>query len=323
MANAATDPARKSLAGDEWMSFLRRSCANDLVGFDPRTFRGWLQRYEVYGLNAVNAGSNIERINRTPRHTRLDGLEDYSLIFQLTGRTTFDHNDRLLELDGGDVILVDPTRPMTVFNEPGLVRHLALHLPRQQLVSHLGFEPRGGLHRTGTSANRLLLQLMRETLQEGMNVNDLPQSQMQLVVFDLLAALFTPERVEPTSHYSEKVFARICRLIEARFSDPELTPSAVASEARISVRYLQKLFSARGTTCGHFIHALRLDRASHLLRRRALLQSDQPLGDIAFTCGFLDYPHFSRKFRERFGHAPSAHARDDGRNSTSDMALPG
>src|SRR3974390_3095490 len=39
------------------------------------------------------------------------------------------------------------------------------------------------------------------------------------------------------SHYSAKVFARICRLIEARFSDPDLTPSAVASEARISVRY--------------------------------------------------------------------------------------
>jgi AraC-like DNA-binding protein len=312
MANTATDPARKSLAGDEWMSFLRRSCANDLVGFDPRTFTGWFQRYDVYGLNALNAGNNIERINRTPRHTRLDGHEDYSLIFQLTGRTAFDHNDRLLELDAGDVILVDPTRPMTVFNEPGLVRHLALHLPRQQLVSHLGFEPRGGLHRTGTSADRLLLQLMREALREGVDASDLPKSQMQLVVFDLLAALFTPKRVEPTSHYREKVFARICRLIEARFSDPDLTPSAVASEARISVRYMQKLFSARGTTCGHFIHELRLDRASHLLRRRALLKSDQPLSDIAFTCGFLDYPHFSRKFRERFGHAPSAHARDDG-----------
>jgi AraC-like DNA-binding protein len=323
MANDATDPARTSLAGDEWMSFLRRSCANDLVGFDPTTFMGWFQRYEVYGLNALNAGSNIEKINRTPRHTRLDGIEDYSLIFQLTGRTAFDHNDRLLELDGGDVILVDPTRPMTVFNEPGLVRHLALHLPRQQLVSHLGFEPKGGLHRTGTAANRLLLQLMREALRDGADVNDLPESQMQLVVFDLLAALFAPERVEPTSHYSEKVFARICRLIEARFSDPDLTPPAVASEARISVRYLQKLFSARGTTCSRFIHALRLDRASYLLRRRALLKSGQPLGGIAFACGFLDYPHFSRKFRERFGHAPSAHVRDDGRNLTSYMALPG
>ena len=312
MANAATDPARQRLAGDKWASFLRRSCANDLVGFDPKTFMGWFQPYDVYGLNALNAGSNIERINRTPRHARLDGLEDYSLIFQLTGRTAFDHNDRLVELDAGDVILVDPTRAMTVFNEPGLVRHLALHLPRQQLVSHLGFEPKGGLHRTGTSANRLLLQLMREALREGVDVNDLPEPQMQLVVFDLLAALFTRERVEQTSHYGEKVFTRICHLIEARFCDPELTPSAVASEARISVRYLQKLFSARGTTCGHFIRALRLDRASHLLRRRALLKSDQPLGDVAFTCGFLDYPHFSRKFRERFGRAPSVYARDDG-----------
>jgi AraC-like DNA-binding protein len=112
-------------------------------------------------------------------------------------------------------------------------------------------------------------------------------------------------------------------MIEARFTDPSLTPIVVAADARISVRYLQKLFSARGTTCGHFIHSLRLDYAPRLVRRRVLLKNYQPLGDIAYACGFLDYPHFSRKFRERFGHSPSAHASDVAHNSTNDVVLPG
>jgi AraC-like DNA-binding protein len=129
---------------------------------------------------------------------------------------------------------------------------------------------------------------------------------MQLVVYDLVAALFTPRQAEQTSTYSDRLFARICRMIEARFTDPDLTPSVVASEARISVRYLQKLFCARGTTCGHFIHSL-LDHALRL-QRRALSKSGQPLGELAFACGFLDYPHFSRRFRDRFGHSPSAHS---------------
>jgi AraC-like DNA-binding protein len=86
--------------------------------------------------------------------------------------------------------------------------------------------------------------------------------------------------------------------------------------------YLQKLFSARGTTCSHFIHSLRLDRASRLLQRRALSGGETPLGEIAFACGFLDYAHFSRKFRQRFGHPPSAHSAIVVRKSTSNAALP-
>ena len=131
--------------------------------------------------------------------------------------------------------------------------------------------------------------------------------------------LFTPGQAEQMSTYSDRLFARICRMIEARFTDKDLTPSVVASEARISVRYLQKLFCARGTTCGHFIHSLRLDHASRLLQRRALSKSGQPLGEVAFACGFLDYPHFSRRFRDRFGHSPSAHSTSALRNRPNDI----
>jgi transcriptional regulator GlxA family with amidase domain len=77
----------------------------------------------------------------------------------------------------------------------------------------------------------------------------------------------------------------------------------------------------RGTTCSHFINSLRLDHASRLLQRRASLKHPEPLREIAIACGFLDYAHFSRKFRERFGHPPSAHPNGKGRIQTSKMAL--
>jgi AraC family transcriptional activator of tynA and feaB len=321
MTEAGADKALTRLTSDEWTSSLKLACANDLVGIDPKTFVGWFCLFQVYGMKAINAGSNIDRINRTPQHARRDGVEDYSLIFQLTGKSAIDQGDKLLELDTGDLTLIDPTRPITVFNQPGGVRHMALHLPRRQLVSHLGFEPKGALHRGGTSANRLLLQLMVEAFRSNGASDALSEAQMQLVVFDLLAALFAPPG-ERISAHTDELFARIRRMIEANLADPELTPSAVAAEARISVRYLQKLFSARGTTCNHLIQTLRLDRASRLLQRRSLSHPGTPLGEIAFACGFLDYAHFSRKFRERFGHPPSAHAAGEGRKSTSNMALP-
>jgi AraC-like DNA-binding protein len=87
-----------------------------------------------------------------------------------------------------------------------------------------------------------------------------------------------------------------------------LAPCEVAARAGISLRYLQKLFTERGSTCSEFIYSLRLDNAGRLLRRRIALGTGQPLREIAYACGFRDYTHFVRKFRQRFGHAPGAYS---------------
>jgi AraC-like DNA-binding protein len=130
---------------------------------------------------------------------------------------------------------------------------------------------------------------------------------MNLAIYDLVGAHLGPSDPRPDLAHTEKLFARIRGIIGTRFTDPSLGPSQVAAEAGISLRYLQKLFTARGTSCGHFIQSLRLSRAEHLLRRRQLLDRDQPLSEIAFASGFSDYGFFSRKFQQRFGCAPGAH----------------
>jgi AraC family transcriptional regulator, positive regulator of tynA and feaB len=90
--------------------------------------------------------------------------------------------------------------------------------------------------------------------------------------------------------------------------EPEFGPCEEVAEARISLRYLQKFFTARGTTCTHFINSVRLDHAARLLHRRTTLNTGQPISGIAYDSGFGDYTHFARIFRRRFGHTPGAHA---------------
>ena len=74
---------------------------------------------------------------------------------------------------------------------------------------------------------------------------------------------------------------------------------------------VQKLFTARGSTCSEFIYLLRLDHAAHLLHRRASLETSQPLSEIAYACGFRDYTHFARRFRHRFGYPPGGRAEEE------------
>jgi hypothetical protein len=45
------------------------------------------------------------------------------------------------------------------------------------------------------------------------------------------------------------------RTVDWRIVDPELSPREIAAEAGISLRYLQKLFTQRGSTCSGLIDA--------------------------------------------------------------------
>jgi AraC family transcriptional activator of tynA and feaB len=117
----------------------------------------------------------------------------------------------------------------------------------------------------------------------------------------------------PVSRHADKLFARIRGVIRDGFADPDFGPREVAAVTELSLRYLQKLFTARGLTCSEFIYALRLDHAARLLHRRGSLRTSQPLSEIAYACGFRDYTHFARKFRGRYGHPPGAHSQGNGR----------
>jgi AraC family transcriptional regulator, positive regulator of tynA and feaB len=109
-----------------------------------------------------------------------------------------------------------------------------------------------------------------------------------------------------SSRHADKLFTRIRRIVKEGFADPSFGPNEVAAEMGISLRYLQKIFTQRGSTCSEFIFSVRLDHASRLVHRRASLGTGQPLSEIAYSCGFRDYTHFARKFRHRFGYAPGA-----------------
>jgi AraC-like DNA-binding protein len=176
-------------------------------------------------------------------------------------------------------------------------------------VSHLGYEPQGGLYRRGrTSAGRLLFDLIRNT-DEGEDSTASPaDSYMQLAVYDLVGALFAPSDPWVGSRHSDTLFTRIRRIIKNGFADPNFGRNEVAAETGISLRYLQQLFTQRGSTCSDFIYALRLDHPARLVNRRASVGTNQPLSEVAYACGFRDYTHFARKFRHRFGHPPGAHS---------------
>jgi AraC-like DNA-binding protein len=296
---------------EAWTAFLRTSCGNQPDVIDPRAFTGWVRPMTVCGLDAaelkiecgsppMDLGRDAYRSERTERDIRLVGADYYYAVFQVAGRSMMTQNDEAVHLAVGDVALIDAARPAACY--AGDSHWLRLQLPRRSLLSHLGCEPQGGLHARGeTPAAHLLFDLVR--------YSDTPaDSYMQLAVYDLVGALFARPDPLPVSRHTDRLFARIRNVIRDGFADPDFGPRQVAAGAGVSLRYLQKLFTARGSTCSEFIYSLRLDHAARLLYRRASLETSQRLSEIAYACGFRDYTHFARRFRHRFGYPPGGRA---------------
>jgi AraC family transcriptional regulator, positive regulator of tynA and feaB len=301
------------LGYDAWRELLQKICGRyNPEGIERNAFTGWIRPIEVCGFKALETECNAGRIERGYRDVRLDYADHYFVLFPLRGQSLITQNEQTTRLGVGDVALVDATRPVKLFaqnNSKGPWRNLAINLPRRELVAHLCFEPQGGCMRPeGTPAGRLLFDLIQSANEEPPSQSSSADSYMRLVVYDLVGALFAPSDQSCGSRHADKLFARVRGVIKEGYADPDFGPPEVAARAGISLRYLQKLFTQHGSTCTELIYSLRLGHAARLLGRRESLRSAQPLGEIAYACGFHDYTHFARKFRRRFGHPPGAHS---------------
>jgi len=294
---------------ETWLTGIRSIGVFGSRGVDSRIFKGSVRGSCMWGMTALDtafASPNISRFDRMRRDPRLNSSDYYNVVFQISGRSTLIQDDHEAELAVGHIGLVDVARPVSLISGSTSCRWLSLSIPRRRLISHLGLEPRGGRCWHGaTPACRLLFRLVSAAPGEDDSSSTAAEPYIQFAIYDLLGALFAESDLPPNSSHTDKLFTRVCSIARNHFSDPDLSLRDVASEAGISLRYLQKLFTARGLTCSRFIQSLRLDHAAHLLTRRKPTKSHQMLSEIAYSCGFRDYAHFSRMFRLRFGCSPS------------------
>ena len=95
--------------------------------------------------------------------------------------------------------------------------------------------------------------------------------------------------------------AQAIRLMEGHVDRP-LTVSAIARRCGVTARTLEKTFAAAiGETPGAYYLRLRLNAA-----RRLVLDTAEPMADIAARTGFSSASAFSRAFSKGFGKAPAA-----------------
>jgi len=96
------------------------------------------------------------------------------------------------------------------------------------------------------------------------------------------------------------VLRRIVAYIDAQLDQP-LTLAQLAAEAALSEYHFARMFrSSMGEAPHQYVMRRRMETAQQLLKFSAL-----PVTEIALRCGFHSSSHFSNRFRQQHGVAPS------------------
>ena len=246
----------------------------------------------------------LETTTQTIRHqkSRSDNIF-ISLI--LDGAVKVDQNGLSTIDKSGDFGVRDQTTPWRLeYNDQ--TEMVAIELPRKRLEGVLG----PARHFSGMTVNGDLpsATLARSFLCELMRVGDqlAPDAaeRMATIGTDLIVASIA-ERMAldaPKSLQENITVQSAMAYVDAHLSDAELNSTQIAAAVRVSVRYLQERFRERGRNVATYIWERRLEAAAQRLSNPACLH--QPLGLLAYGCGFTSQAHFSRRFRDRFGMSP-------------------
>jgi AraC-like DNA-binding protein len=209
-----------------------------------------------------------------------------------------------VDVDTGELCLLDHARTYQLEHGDGM-RTLCVDIPRATLDALLPAPQRAvGLRLSPRrSAVRLLTGLLRDLgaeLHPGALASFTPAFAQGLLGFIVEAYAGEPDSLPETA--AEVRLAALRARIDARLTEPGLSPRDIAGEAGISERRLRALLALEGEGFTAYLLRRRLERCAGWLRDPQWRNFS--ITQIAFRAGFNNVTHFGHTFRERYGVTP-------------------
>jgi AraC-like DNA-binding protein len=185
-------------------------------------------------------------------------------------------------LTPGCIAFYDTARPYTL-SLPNDFDQIVLHLPRDLVEKNAP----GGLDHMAEKLNAS---------------NPFAQAILALAPQLLRIATAAPTILAQRTASADSILWHARDAISQHIEDSNLNPAALAAQVKVSLRRLQEVFKAQGTTPSDCIWEMRLEYARNLLSAQQNQQDS--ITTLAYRAGFSDLAHFSRRFRQQFGVSP-------------------
>ncbi len=267
-------------------------------------FHGSLEYGDLGPLQICRLKVGAHSVDRPRPQAWEKPARDLVVAFQVKGHAYFEEEGRRVSLSPGEWSLIGMRPWSRVVFLPNGVEQVFLSLSRAQLagihipehVAARSFSSRNGL-------GKLLYQFVSATFAELPRLSQQSERSVVATVTELLNyALLEFVGNARSVTAPEGLHARAQAYILQNLRDPALDVGQVADAFHCSKRYLHKVFANRRTTISESIWKPRLEGCRADLQNPAL--AGHSMTDIAFSWGFNNYTHFSRKFKEAFGMPP-------------------
>jgi AraC-like DNA-binding protein len=297
-------PAGKKLAF--WNEIASRTfAAMDVRPDDTAHFDGRLDRERLGPLTVMNVYSSAVRIRHAREHIAHMPVPSYLLLAPLQREMQLSSEGAgTIRVRAGEFCLIDHARTYELTHGDS-VRTLCIDIPRERLEAFVPAAPKlvGRLMKPDSAASRLLQGLLR-TL--GNEIGPSGSAGLSPAFGDsmlgFIAATYS-SCDEGTATRGAEARAKAFRAyINSRLTDPDLSPSAVASHAGVSERYLRAVLAAEGETFSSYVLRQRLQRCALLLRDADWRH--RTITEIAFQSGFSNVTWFGQAFKTHFAVTP-------------------
>ncbi len=161
----------------------------------------------------------------------------------------------------------------------------------------------------GNGILRCLDDVYREALEKKPFFRDIVNSRFKQVLIYLLRENCDDEgELTPDTETLSEVSKKLADYLKNHF-DSAVTLEDAADEIGYSRIYLCQAFKRdTGMTIMQYLYSIRLDKA-----KDKLINTDDSMKSIAYTCGFKSVPHFNRTFSTRFNQTPGRFRKDQKR----------
>ncbi len=270
---------------------------------------GVVKHEHLADLEVVHVAKDLNSIKRTQREISKDDSENFFLIIQEEGQALMSQADSARILIPGDMMLIDSALASEFSFFGRSSRQLSVHLSREEMLQRFGGLATGGKFISREDHCSLAVAAI---LSKAFRVRD-NQAQSRYLkeaIFGLVGAMlyeqetpFAAKKIDADVGGAQ-IFERGMAYIDANFTDPSFTLQSVADYLKISMRHMQRAFSAVDQTPTEYLLNRRLERACQLLAGNHH-ECTNRISTIAYNAGFSDVSNFNKQFKRAMQCSPS------------------
>lgn len=292
------------------LAFWREEATKALVAHEfstpiERNYHGEISAASLGNLDLAALQSDEAQVVRSQRCLKFADDDDVLLCRQVSGSMRMHQDGREAASRPGDLCIFDPRRRFAL-DAATNTQILIFKIPRSEMQARLGEIAR--YTATPISLGQPVAALTSDFLAAlAARADDIGLSTGAMLAkqaLDLVALAFEAIGGEVAQLSSARATSllRLKSIIETELHDPALKPATAAQAAGISVRYANALLADEDTSLERYIMLRRLERCHQALVSPA--HSSRTITEIAYSYGFSDLSHFTRRFKEQFGCTP-------------------